>query len=326
MKIERTTDWESYLLTLKRKKRKLSIVLFVFMILVMVIYNQVLQGKNYMLIGSILLMGVLFLVFFHFDRQRTRAREVVLLSTMTGFSVGLNELCAHTIPLHAGTAMIVISGIGLGPEAGFLIGALARFICNFFDGQGPWTPWQMIAWGMIGYLSGLFFNKIEYQKKEGQTLAKRLSLAKEQGFSFVIAPVIMVLASWIVIYLYTICFGNGDIPYYLCYIVGCLAFFLSFLLIRKKLPANMFTTTIFTFFVVFLLYGGIMNLAAFFMNYQMDAAESPLTFENLKLLYLSGAPYDFSHAVSAALCVFLLGDPLLQKLARIQIKYGIRWF
>ncbi len=57
-------------------------------------------------------------------------------------------------PLHAGTAMVVISGIALGPETGFFVGALARFVCNFFSGQGPWTPWQMFSWGLMGYLAG----------------------------------------------------------------------------------------------------------------------------------------------------------------------------
>lgn len=53
--------------------------------------------------------------------------------------------------------MVIITGIALGPEAGVLTGALARFVCNFFMGQGIWTPWEMVAWAMLGGLAGVFF-------------------------------------------------------------------------------------------------------------------------------------------------------------------------
>ena len=43
----------------------------------------------------------------------------------------------------------------IGGEAGFFVGALSAVISNFFFGQGPWTPFQMLAWGMIGFVAGL---------------------------------------------------------------------------------------------------------------------------------------------------------------------------
>ena len=95
--------------------------------------------------------------FISFEYKAVRAREIVLLAMMISFCVAFNLLCAHTIPLHGGSAVVVLSGIALGPEAGFLTGALGRFICNFFDGQGPWTPWQMASWGIIGFISGVVF-------------------------------------------------------------------------------------------------------------------------------------------------------------------------
>ena len=97
--------------------------------------------------------------FVSFEYKAIRAREIVLFAMMVSFCVSFNLLCAHTIPLHGGSAVVVLSGIALGPEAGFLTGALGRFICNFFDGHGPWTPWQMIAFGIIGFLSGVLFSK-----------------------------------------------------------------------------------------------------------------------------------------------------------------------
>jgi len=57
------------------------------------------------------------------------------------------------------TAIVIITGISLGAEAGFLTGAMVGFVSNFFFGQGPWTPWQMFAFGIIGFLAGLLFRK-----------------------------------------------------------------------------------------------------------------------------------------------------------------------
>ena len=52
-------------------------------------------------------------------------------------------------------AVVIVSGIAFGGEYGFLIGALVGFVSNFFFGQGPWAPWQMIALGLIGFVSGV---------------------------------------------------------------------------------------------------------------------------------------------------------------------------
>jgi energy-coupling factor transport system substrate-specific component len=51
-----------------------------------------------------------------------------------------------------------VSALALGPESGFVIGALAAIVSNLFLGQGPWTPWQMYAWGIIGLMAGMLQN------------------------------------------------------------------------------------------------------------------------------------------------------------------------
>ena len=38
-----------------------------------------------------------------------------------------------------------------------MVGAMSMFVSNFLMGQGPWTPWQMFAMGLVGFLAGLFF-------------------------------------------------------------------------------------------------------------------------------------------------------------------------
>ena len=56
-------------------------------------------------------------------------------------------------------AIVILTGISFGGEAGFLVGSLTMLISNMFMGQGPWTPWQMFAFGMIGFLAGILYQK-----------------------------------------------------------------------------------------------------------------------------------------------------------------------
>ena len=94
--------------------------------------------------------------------------ELVLLDANEAKADGEAKDIAHGIPfagqmkIYAGTyddiadsAIIIITAVAFGPEAGFLTGALTAFVSNFIFGQGPWTPWQMFSWGMIGFLAGL---------------------------------------------------------------------------------------------------------------------------------------------------------------------------
>ncbi|UUZ81285.1 ECF transporter S component [Paenibacillus sp. P26] len=50
--------------------------------------------------------------------------------------------------------VIIVSALVFGSETGFMIGAVAALVSNMFLGQGPWTPWQMFSWGMIGWTAG----------------------------------------------------------------------------------------------------------------------------------------------------------------------------
>ena len=75
---------------------------------------------------------------------------MVLVAVMTALSV-----IGRFIPLvKPVTALTVLTAIRLGGEAGFLTGALSALISDFWFGIGPWTPFQMLAWGMIGRIAG----------------------------------------------------------------------------------------------------------------------------------------------------------------------------
>ena len=65
-----------------------------------------------------------------------------------------------------------------------------------------------------------------------------------------------------------------------------------------------------------------MNIAALIMTNSVSG-DIQINLESLKLLYITGAPYDAMHAVGASVCVFLFGDSVIRKIERVKIKYGI---
>lgn len=209
--------------------------------------------------------------------------------------------------------MVVLSGIALGPEAGFLTGVLGRFICNFFDGQGPWTPWQMVSWGLIGFISGVVFVRYDLRGKK--------DLKNNSSFITLIASVILFEVTG---YLFVVFTGRdmADTKGIMLYIFGLAGLITGGLLLRKRLKTDSIVMAVFTFLVIFIIYGGIMNFAALIMQSSYTKGTG-INLAVLKALYITGVPYDIMHAATAALCVFLIGEPFLKKIERVQIKYGI---
>ena len=102
----------------------------------------------FLIIALVLLSFVLFLT--GFEKKKTGTRRLILIAVLVALSV-----VGRFIPLFKPvTALTIIAGIYLGKEAGFLTGALAAVISNFYFGQGPWTPFQMFAWGIAGFVAG----------------------------------------------------------------------------------------------------------------------------------------------------------------------------
>ena len=121
---------------------------------------------DYVILNSDILLALLFLAvsavpfFLVFDRKKPQARELVPLAVMAAIGV-VGRTVFAIIPLpnfKPVSAIVIITAVSFGPEAGFMTGALTGFVSNFIFGQGPWTPWQMFCWGMIGFLAGLLQN------------------------------------------------------------------------------------------------------------------------------------------------------------------------
>lgn len=105
---------------------------------------------------SILIMVILTqaLFFAGFEKKTVGSRRLVITAVMTALSVAGRFIFAVIPGFKPITAIVVITAIWIGGETGFMVGSLSALISNFFAGQGPWTPFQMFAWGMIGLLAG----------------------------------------------------------------------------------------------------------------------------------------------------------------------------
>ena len=151
---------ESHYMVAARKRLALTAVLIFLVIPALIALTVFLGSKRlYMPLSLLILVMIMAPFFMIFERRKPRAREVVLIAMMSALTVASHTFFHIAFPVQIGTAMVIISGISLGPEAGFLIGAMSRFVCNFYMGQGAWTPWQMFCWGLLGFLAGLAFNR-----------------------------------------------------------------------------------------------------------------------------------------------------------------------
>lgn len=109
------------------------------------------EGRRTMIITLGATVLSLWLFAAGYERRQTGSRRMIIASVMTALAVA-----GRFIPLlKPVSALTVISGVWLGGETGFLVGALSAAVSNIFFGQGPWTPFQMLAWGLVGLFAGL---------------------------------------------------------------------------------------------------------------------------------------------------------------------------
>ncbi len=110
-----------------------------------------LDQRQHMIVTLAVLLLSLLLFLCGFERKMVGVRRQVIVAVMVALSVA-----GRFIPFFKPiTALTTITGMYLGGEAAFLVGALSALISNFFYGQGPWTAFQMMAWGLIGLAAGV---------------------------------------------------------------------------------------------------------------------------------------------------------------------------
>ena len=147
-----------------KKSHLATLLIFLVAIPATLVLGIQLPGKWYMLTTSLVIAEILIPFFLAFEGRKPQARELVIMAVMCALAVAARV--AIVIPnFKAIYGVIMIAGIALGPEPGFLVGAIAAFVSNFFRGQGIWTPWQMLAYGGCGMLMGFLFRKGKLPRK-----------------------------------------------------------------------------------------------------------------------------------------------------------------
>lgn len=149
-------------------KHKGNVLFFAFIIIALVFLAVWLvffsDSASYYLAAAIILVLSLLPFFAAYEKSAPSAGEIALVSSLTALAVASRAVFYLVPQFKPIGAVVIVSAVCLGPRRGYIIGALSAFISNFIFGQGVWTPFQMVALGLVGFVSGLVFKKLKINK------------------------------------------------------------------------------------------------------------------------------------------------------------------
>lgn len=227
------------------KRTIFSAFLILIMIPLTILFGMtVLEDRKYYFISMLIILYTMGPFFMIFEHRKPKARELMVLAVLVAIAVAGRSAFFMLPQFKPVVAIVIITGVCLGAEAGFLVGSLTGFVSNFFFGQGPWTVWQMFCFGIIGFLAGILFKKGLLKKTR----------------------------PWL-------CLFGG--------------------------------------IATLVIYGGIINIGTMLMSM------GKFTWEGLITFYISGFPFDIIHAIATIFFLFILSKPMMEKIERVKIKYGL---
>lgn len=139
------------------KKTRLVLSLIIILVLIPIsVYLCSFADRRHFLTSSVVILLTLAAFFLKYEAKAPDARELVVIAVMCALAVASRAVFMAVPHFKPTLAVIMITGIAFGPEAGFLVGAVTALASNFIFGQGAWTAWQMFSYGMGGLLAGTF--------------------------------------------------------------------------------------------------------------------------------------------------------------------------
>ena len=155
----------------KLSKSTLATILLILLAIPLTIYAGVffLGDRKYYFTSILIILETMIPFILAFEKRKPQARELVVISVLCAIAVMGRAVFFMLPQFKPVVAIIVIAGVCFGGEAGFLVGGVTGLVSGFFFGQGPWTPWQMFALGIIGFIAGVLFKK-GFLKKTKTTL------------------------------------------------------------------------------------------------------------------------------------------------------------
>jgi len=210
-------------------KRIISyLIVFLGIPAVVLLGNTVFSGVKY--VWFIVIVSALSLAPFliSFEKKEHSVTYLLIIAALTALSV-MGRLIFVAVPAFKPvTAMVVITAIYFGPEAGFLTGALSALLSNFYFGQGPWTAFQMAAWGLIGFFVGLMKNTL----KENRVLLLIVGALSGVVYSLVMDVWDAIFADGVVLWSRYAAFVVSSAPFTVIYAVST---FIFLLLLQKPI-------------------------------------------------------------------------------------------
>lgn len=129
-------------------------VLMMVAVVATVAVGAAVRGKSYIIVSLLLVMYSMVPFFASFERRKPQARELVAIAVMVALAVAARAAFIWLPNFKPMAAIVMVAGIALGPSSGFVIGAFAALASGFIFGIGPWTPWQMLSFGLCGLVFG----------------------------------------------------------------------------------------------------------------------------------------------------------------------------
>ncbi|WP_082687069.1 ECF transporter S component [Bacillus sp. FJAT-27445] len=158
--------------------KRVAVIVLPVMMLALLLFAAV-RAESFMWASVGFAVFAFIYLLIRFERRKIEARELVLLAVLASIAA-VGRIPFASIPgVQPTTLVIMMSGLVFGAESGFLIGAVAALASNMILGQGPWTPWQMAAWGLVGLTAGMLRKTRFMQKNWG-----RLAFGFVWGFLF----------------------------------------------------------------------------------------------------------------------------------------------
>lgn len=115
----------------------------------------VFESRRYYFLSLLIILEAIIPFLLSFEKRKPRARELITVSVLCAIAVAGRAAFFMVPQFKPVAAIVIIAGVAFGGECGFLVGAISGFASNFFFGQGPWAPWQMLAFGTIGLIAGV---------------------------------------------------------------------------------------------------------------------------------------------------------------------------
>ena len=141
------------------RSRITAIVFLLLVPLTVLVGRFLLDDDYYFAISMLIVLELLLPFFFLFEGRQPQARELAVLAVLCSLGVAGRALTPFFPQFKPVAALSILAGVSLGAESGFLVGAVSMLLSNMLLTQGPWTPWQMFAMGLVGFFGGFLFQK-----------------------------------------------------------------------------------------------------------------------------------------------------------------------